>query len=301
MRIAVSGTTGLIGAAVARRLAKKHKVVSIGRRENAALFADFSDPKTLHNLDLAGFNAVVHCAGVVDEDFRNDPARAFRQATEGMDAFVTRARNCGVERFAYVSSAHVYGPLVGIIDERTCANPVSDYALAHFMSEQILRRATGSSFHGSAFRPCAVFGLPPVLSDFRRWTLAPFEFPKAIATSGQITLKSSGEQHRNFVGVDDIAGSVARWLHLAGTSHAMSVINPVGKESMSIWAFALLCKDAAEGLIAGKVSAVRLEPVGPCPLAPLDYGTIYPEYRGEQDLRQSIRALIEILISDKQD
>lgn len=297
MRIAVSGATGLIGAAVARRLSLEHDIVSLGRRSDSELFGDFSDPAALRNLNLFGFDAVVHCGGVVDEDFLEDPRRAFLQATEGMAAFVARARDCGVEHFASISSAHVYGPLVGSINEETTSNPLSDYAIAHFASEQILRRNTGSKFRGAVFRPCAVFGVPHKLSDFRRWSLIPFEFPLTLATSGRIVLKSSGQQRRNFVGTRDIAASVARWLSQSNSSPMMSVINPVGKESMSVWAFAQLCERAAAGLVGLPISIVRGQQESGTPSASLDFQTIHPEHRGSQDLFVSIRELIKLLVS----
>jgi UDP-glucose 4-epimerase len=294
-RVAVTGVTGLIGAAVARRLSSRSEIVSIGRRDTATLHADFGRPETVRALDLAGIDAVVHCAGIVDEDFKQDVSGAFRQATEGMAALVGRARECGVRRLLYISSAHVYGPMVGAINENSQSNPLSDYALAHFASEQILRRATCADFRGAAFRPNAVFGIPPSLTEFRRWTLIPFEFPKTLATTGRIALKSSGEQYRNFVGVEDIAQGVALWLDRAD-AEPMEIVNPVGKQSMSVWQFAELCANAAKGLVTRQISVTRPELLVPSPASPLDYASIHEEYRGGQDLPQTIRTLIEMLV-----
>src|SRR5690349_6499314 len=116
MRVVVSGTSGLIGAATRARLAARHDVATLGRRQGCDFVADLSDPAAVAALDLSDVDALVHCAGVVDEDFVADPGRAFRQATFGASKLVERAIAGGARRIAYVSSAHVYGPMVGRID-----------------------------------------------------------------------------------------------------------------------------------------------------------------------------------------
>jgi len=47
---------------------------------------------------------------------------------------------------------------------------------------------------------------------FRRWSLIPFSFPKAIAESGTIRISGTGRDRRNFVGSDVIVASLARRL-----------------------------------------------------------------------------------------
>src|ERR1700691_4763641 len=103
--IALTGGFGLIGSAVRDRLRASHEVRTIGIHRSADLIVDLSEPDSIAALDLSGCAALVHCAGVVDEDFTN-AGRAFRQATQGMAALVARAKACGVSRFAYISSAH---------------------------------------------------------------------------------------------------------------------------------------------------------------------------------------------------
>ncbi len=118
--IAVIGANGMIGSAVVAHLARSQNVVSVGRRAPSDVIADISEPAAVAQLELPGCKTLVHCAEVVDEDF-SDPERAFRQATLGMAALVRRAAQLGVERFAYISTAHVYGPLVGRLHRKLAA------------------------------------------------------------------------------------------------------------------------------------------------------------------------------------
>lgn len=292
MRVLVSGATGLIGSAVADVLSAQHEVISLGRGDSAVMRCDLSSLESIRSIDFSGIDAVVHCAGVVDEDFRDDVSAAFYRATVAMEAFVSNARASGVRRFAYVSSAHVYGRLEGKINENSAPNPLSNYAIAHFATEQIIRRMVRADFRAVAVRPCAVFGLPSDLAAFQRWTLIPFDFPRSAAAEGRIVLKSFGDQFRNFVGTRDIAQSVSGWLQDANNPD-YAVINPIGKENMSVWQFAQLCADIAERVTGHPISLARTEGASGGPR--LEYETVYSNHHGRQDLRETITALTELL------
>jgi UDP-glucose 4-epimerase len=296
MRIAVSGTTGLIGFAVANALSLQHEVLAVGRRIDSQIPCDFSDVRSVRALNLSDIDAIIHCAGIVDEDFIENPTRAFESATQGMAEFVSQARAASVRRFAYVSSAHVYGHLNGKINENNAPNPLSDYALAHFVAEQILKRATSSSFQAGVFRPCAVFGLPKDPATFRRWSLIPFDFPRTAVNESKIVLRSCGDQRRNFVGTADIARSIATWLERSDNPDFF-LVNPVGKDSMSVWEFAKLCAELAGDVTRHPIFMSRVEanPVG----AQLDYESVYPEHHGDQDLRGVTTDLIKLLFDRK--
>jgi UDP-glucose 4-epimerase len=167
-RVAVSGTTGLIGARVAEQLGKTHDVVRLGRRDAPDIRVDFREPADVAHLLLHGISAFIHCAGVVDADFRDDRTGAYVQSTASIAALVDRVLAEGVSRFVYISTAHVYGRFVGRIDETSSPQPISDYAIAHFAAEQIIRRRADSKFIPLILRPCAVFGIPRKLDAFER-------------------------------------------------------------------------------------------------------------------------------------
>lgn len=213
MRILVTGASGLIGSAMVERLAQSHEILTLGRRASADFRADLSDPAAIAALELPAIDALVHCAGVVDEDFRDHPERAMQMAMFGADALVQKAVAAGATRLVYISSAHVYGPMVGHVDETTAYNPVSNYAIAHFATEQVFRRQAKGAVAGAALRPCAVFGDLADPSGFRRWSLIPFSFPRDAAIEHRIVIRSTGEQRRNFVGMlRQLAGQRARRL-----------------------------------------------------------------------------------------
>jgi UDP-glucose 4-epimerase len=294
MKVAITGSTGLIGSAVHDRVSKISDAVTLGRSAHSDQNVDLSDPASIRRLDLAGCDALIHCAGIVDEDFA-DPGRAFRQATEGMAALVTHAKAAKVSRFAYISSAHVYGPLSGVIDENSPPNPLHDYAIAHFASEQVLRRATSSGLRALVVRPCAVFGIPKELARFRRWSLIPFDFPRSAIQKGVIALATHGRQSRNFVGTPDIAEVVMKWLQCNDDSAPVFLAsNPIGNRTMTILAFAELCAELST-TITGRPCAVTRPDVQAGRVEEFAYNSIHPWARGQTDLVESLEELMRVL------
>jgi len=290
MRILLTGATGLIGQAVRTRLGADHDIVTLGRRETADLRADLADPSAIAALDLPPIDALVHCAGVVDEDFRDNPERAMAMAVFGADALVTRARAAGARRLVYISSAHVYGPMVGRVDEASPFNPVSNYAIAHFATEQVFRRQVAADVAALALRPCAVFGDLADPAGFRRWSLIPFSFPRDAVREHGITIRSTGEQRRNFVGTRDIASTLAAWL--AAAPEGWSAINPLGSFTGTVFEFATLCAEVAQELTGTPCTVTRVPPAGPTPGDDYDYASLSPYARGDQPLRETLVRLM---------
>jgi len=292
MRVAIAGATGLIGHAIAARLAAGgHSIVTIGRHSKADVTIDLAHPESLGNGALEGCDALVHAAGVIDEDFVNRRA-AHRKAREGSGALLSAAKQSGIARLMYVSSAHVYGPLVGVIDESRPAAPESDYAVAHREAEELFEEAADST--GSSVliaRPCAVFGMPLGLDRFARWSLIPFSFPRE-ALSGAITLKSTGEQRRNFVSTEGIATLVGWWLE--SSSPGLTLANAPGPHEMPVFEFARLCAKIAEEE-TGRPCEVR-RPDGPAsPDAPLEFRTRVGGHLPGTAIEDHVRALIRAL------
>lgn len=247
MRVLLAGSTGLIGSAVAERLRADHALTTLGRQTNLVdVAADLSDPAQLAGLRLPASDCLVHCAGVIDEDFRDNPIAAYRRATLGAEALLDIASESGCRRFIYISSTHVYGPQVGRKSEDSPVDPRSHYALAHYCTEQIFRRhAANCEGSYAVLRPNAVYGLPAHPDTFQRWSLIPFSFPREAKRAGRITLKSSGLQTRNFVSTAAIADMVSRCVE-GDLTGAAGVVHVLGAETESVYDFAQRCRKITE-------------------------------------------------------
>lgn len=281
MRILLTGGGGLIGHTVRAELAREHDIVQLGRGEDADVRIDLADATSFNDLKLPATDALVHCAGIVDEDFRQDPARAMRMAIAGTEALVHAATAAGARRLVYVSSAHVYGPMVGTIDERCTPNPLSDYAIAHFAAEQVFRRRVSAGSQVLALRPCAVFGDVRDVNTFRRWSLIPYSFPWEAIRNGRIVIRSTGEQRRNFVGTADIAALIRTWL-VSADDRSWQVLNPLGRLSCTVHEFGLLCAKLSEEFTGKRCEVERVTPVDRMPGEDFDYQSISGLGRGDQ-------------------
>lgn len=295
MRIAVSGATGLIGRAVVAALGRSHEIVTVGRHADAALQADFNDVGSVERLDLRGIEGFVHCAGIVDEDFRRDRAAAWVKGTAAITALAARVQAARMRVFVYLSSAHVYGPLTGSIDESTLPDPRSDYAIAHYAAEQIVRRTARSDLKGIVLRPCAVYG-EPLLDRFDRWSLIPFSFPLEAVQHQTITLKSSGEQRRNFVDAADVAEEIALRLLRLDELQPWQVTNPVGSDTMSVYDFARLCGEVYEAVSGRRCVIVRPDPLSAALDAPLEYRSTNAYHRASRRIADFVHQFTETLI-----
>tara|TARA_B100001093_G_scaffold520495_1_gene616805 strand:+ start:4142 stop:5038 length:897 start_codon:yes stop_codon:yes gene_type:complete len=239
-KILVTGTSGLIGGVVASYLGNSFEVVQMGRRESSDLKGDFNHIKSFSNIDFSSFDAVIHCAGIVDEDFKDDPAQAYIRATINSEAFFECLGKSGVKKVINFSTAHVYGKLSGTIHESTGVAPLNHYGVGHFATECVLRNvARKYRFDSCSVRPLAVFGFPEVFETFDRGWLIPYSFPTALVESGKIILKSRGYQKRSFVGAMDLARIVE--VLLSNDTLIPPVVNAVGKETLSVYEFAELC------------------------------------------------------------
>lgn len=241
MRVLMTGTSGLIGSAVRSALSDL-QIHALGRRaELADTVVDLHACQDLAALRLPAVDALVHCAGVTDEEIRADPGAALERATLGTEALLKVAGEAGARKFIYVSSTHVYGAQAGEIRESSPPDPQSLYALAHYCTEQLFKRfAAASGGLSCVLRPNAVYGPLAHPERFKRWTLIPFSFPLEAKRTGSITLKSTGVQRRNFVSAAAVAEVAGRWLRGELPPDA-GVINVVGDVCESVLEFAQRC------------------------------------------------------------
>ncbi len=201
----MTGARGYIGSAIAGELARSGYAVHGGIRQPALLGSGITPLVTgdLANaaLDLHGFDAVVHAAGLGHR--RGVAAQIWRRAN--LDAAVNlarQARAAGIPRFVLLSTAHVHGRVHdGIVHDETPANPMDEYAASKLRAEAEVTCVFGDAL--SILRPVAVIGpqcpgnLQLLMKLLRRGLPLPFG---AIAN------------RRSFIEVSDLARLAAALL-----------------------------------------------------------------------------------------
>jgi len=244
--VIVTGGQGLIGNAIVNSLAPSFRTITAGRNASCDMQVDLA--WQIPKFSAAANGYWVHAAGVTDEECRDDAAIALQRAALATPKMIEAAIEAGVEKFVYISSAHVYGPFEGKISESSAINPLTLYAQCHFLAEQAFRH--GAVKYGKPvliLRPCAVYGMPASVGAFRRWSLIPYEFPRFAVERQKIEIRSSGLQSRNFVSNQWIAKIVHDFLK-SSQKNPFNALNPIGADDISVREFAVRCKSTYEEL-----------------------------------------------------
>ena len=174
MRSLVTGTSGFVGSAVARRLAADGHDIRVlvrptsDRRNLEGLSVeiiegDLSQPETLKPA-VAGCDAVFHVAA----DYRiwvpDGGASMYRANVDGTRDLIRAATDAGISRVVYTSSVAVLCPLPGteVADETAAASigdMISHYKKSKFLAEEeVMRLVREEAAPVVIVNPSAPFG-----------------------------------------------------------------------------------------------------------------------------------------------
>ena len=226
-RVLVTGGAGFIGSHTCDRLLALGKTVlaiddlSTGHRKNlgdATENADFSlaeadvaNPDALAPI-FSEFqpDAVVHLAALVSVPLGEaNPAKNFRLNVAATQSVANAARDAGVRRVVFASSAAVYGNSEALpLQENGLTEPISQYGAAKLMSEHLLRAyAVSYGLTATCFRFFNVYG--PRQDPSSPYSGVVSIFADRYRAGQPVTVNGDGKQSRDFVFVKDLAKAVA--------------------------------------------------------------------------------------------
>ncbi len=244
--VLITGGSGYVGGRIVRRLAdRKDIVLRIGARKREGVFPPWLACLSPIALDMissdslesacSGVGTIIHLAALNEIDSSSDPERALLVNGLGTLKLLQAAEQAGVSRFIYFSTAHVYGaPLAGAITERSLPRPVHPYAITHHIAEDfVLAAHDRRALTGIVVRLSNGYGAPAD-SSVNRWSLLVNDLCRQAVTSRVLTLRSSGQQRRDFIALEDVARATEHFIFLSRSQCCDGLFNLGGESPFKI-------------------------------------------------------------------
>ncbi len=254
MHVFITGASGFVGGAAARRLAAAgHVVTAMSRseRSDAAISALGARPvrcdlESVRGEHLRGAEAVVHCAAYVESWGPRDAW--YRGNVLGTQAVLAAAREAGVRRFVHIGTeaALIRGQDLRNADERAPLAPDSPYpyCATKAQAEERVRSANAPGFETIVLRPRFIWGPGDT-------TLLPTI--EAMAAAGRWTWVDHGRAVTSTTHIDNLVHAIELALTRGRPGEAYFVLDDgtrTLKEMISAMA-------AARGLTLGDASLPR--------------------------------------------
>jgi len=215
VRVLLTGHQGYIGTVLVPMLiAAGHDV--IGLDSDLYEQCTFGDESSILNIpalkkdirdvevsDLAGFDAVIHLAGLSNDPLGDlNPEVTYAINHSASVRLARLAKGMGITRFIFSSSCGNYGAAgEDWVNEEAELNPVTHYSSSKVRAEEDIMRLADSNFSPTFARNATAYGVSPrlrfdlVLNNLVAWAF----------TTGRVFLKSDGMAWRPAVHIEDIA------------------------------------------------------------------------------------------------
>ncbi|MFT4548660.1 MAG: UDP-glucose 4-epimerase [Verrucomicrobiales bacterium] len=226
-KILITGAGGFIGSHTTDTLLAAGKQVigidnfSTGNRDNLSeagknpLFTliegDITEPGLMGKMVAEHQpDSIIHLAALVSVPAgEEDPGKNFHLNVIATQMVAEAARNSGVKRTVFASSAAVYGNSIALpLAESGSTVPISQYGAAKLMSEQLLQAyATSYGISSICFRFFNVYG--PRQDPKSPYSGVVSIFAERYISGAGATVFGDGEQSRDFIFVKDLAKALS--------------------------------------------------------------------------------------------
>ena len=242
MKVLVSGAGGYIGIPLcAKMIERGHSVIALDRyffgqnringlASNPSTKIVVDDIRDFDQSILNGVDAVADLAGLSnDASAEINPEITRSINCEGGMRLARLAKEAGVRRYVYSSSASVYGHGAHErLDENDECHPLTLYAESKLRVEELLNSLSDQSFETVILRNATVFGLAPRM----RFDLAINIMTLRAWKERVIYVMGGGDQWRPFVHVNDVVRALVHGIEDDKERVAGQIFN-VGGDDMN--------------------------------------------------------------------
>lgn len=214
MRILITGGFGFVGGRLALHFAQLGHQIVLGTRhpltspdwlpQAEVAITSWDDMAALERSSY-GADVIIHAAGMNAKDSAADPIAALAFNGLATSRLVVAASRVGVDKFIYLSTAHVYDSfLVGTITEDTCPRNLHPYATSHLAGEHaVLSASSRSEINGIVLRLSNAYGVP-MHNGVNCWMLLINDLCRQAITTRKLVLQTSGLQERDFIALTGV-------------------------------------------------------------------------------------------------
>lgn len=218
MKVLISGGFGLIAGRLAELFSNSGHEVWLASRTSKTKVSSLSKTNLIEiNWDdeagleriCSGMDIIIHAAGMNAQDCFIGPTEALYFNGMVTSRFVNAAVSQSVEKFIYISTAHVYSAdLNGHISEKSCPTNLHPYATSHRSGEDaVLFANQQGKIQGIVTRLSNSFGYP-ISVQTNCWSLLINDLCKQAIQLRVLSLKTYGTQHRDFISLKEVCNAI---------------------------------------------------------------------------------------------
>ena len=267
MKVLVTGAGGLLGGRIIDFFFKNgYKVIGLSRSFKG--YSEWGKSVDIVNLDinkpinlnkyLDGVSLVIHAAGMNATDSLKNPVKALSFNGLVTAKLLDESIKCGVKKFIYLSTIHVYSSeLKSSINENSCTTNIHPYATTHRAGEDAVLFANNQNkIQGVVLRLSNSFGFP-INKLANCWGLLVNDICKQACIKEKIVLKSSGNQYRNFISINEVCRFICFLFENNINSEKSPIINLGSKKSITVLEISNLVKERAQIFFNKKIPLFR--------------------------------------------